>query len=66
MRYDEDMCWQDDPPAICEDPDFDIDQVNTTMAAISNLYEPDLVSPPRHFQKPQPNPRTVSTAASAS
>lgn len=38
------MCWQDDPPEICSDPDFSIDQIDPDMAAIPSLYEADLVS----------------------
>jgi hypothetical protein len=38
------MCYQDDPPAICSDPDFSIQEVSADMAAIPNLYDADLVS----------------------
>lgn len=41
-RYSEDLCWQDDPPAICNDTDFSIAQIDPSMMAVPNLYDTEL------------------------
>lgn len=48
IRYDATMCFSDgdDNSTIapeCADDDFDLDTITADMAAMNNLYEPNLV-----------------------
>ncbi|KAK4187553.1 chitin binding domain and peptidoglycan binding domain-containing protein [Podospora australis] len=45
VRWDPTMCWGDEDsnfsvPAECSNPDFDPDQIDDNMAAMTNLYQP--------------------------
>lgn len=48
IRYEPTMCFSDgdDNSTVapqCSDPDFDLDEIDSDMAAIRNLYGKDLV-----------------------
>ncbi|KAF2850136.1 carbohydrate-binding module family 18 protein [Plenodomus tracheiphilus IPT5] len=38
VRYDPAMCAVDSAPAICDDPDFDVDAVDPALQSITGLY----------------------------
>ncbi|KAF2472769.1 uncharacterized protein BDR25DRAFT_220067, partial [Lindgomyces ingoldianus] len=42
VRYHPAMCLQDQPPELCNDPDFDIDQINPSLQTITGLYSSSL------------------------
>lgn len=49
MRWDPEMCMPDglndtDIPAICDDEDFDIDDISDDMSNMTNLYDSAFVS----------------------
>ena len=42
MRYDEDMCYQENPPDICNQDGFDINSLDPTLQSVTGLYSRDL------------------------
>jgi len=43
IRYDSAMCLVDDPPAICDQEDFEVEQLDPTLQTITNLYSSSLL-----------------------
>ena len=52
IRYDPTMCFSngDDNSTVapqCADPDFDVNDITSDMAAMTNIYDPELVREPQ-------------------
>jgi hypothetical protein len=74
IRYDPVMCFAngDDNSTVapeCDDPDFDVDIITDEMAALTNIYDGELVREPlliTNLNGERTNTLTPSTAVNAS